>query len=277
MTDFLTEADVIAGLSGCVAAGFSQDLAKASTTTVANFDYSNWLGGGNPAAGVAPTTWVNPTQATLGAINPRYVNPVAGKTCRILGAALRPSVANQPYIIRDRVGHMAGLSGIVTTAQTVGTPATMLTTPAADLRCEAGGGDLDWWLEWYVATGATAVNVTCAVTYSDNSTGNVVVAIPASVPAGRRYRITPSSGNLSIKGISTVTLSASTLTAGNFGVTATERKFQFSVPVANTDWMADWAILMMPDIGSNACLELSTYAVGAAFGTMTGNFRAGVK
>jgi hypothetical protein len=277
MTDFLTEADVIAGLSGCVAAGFSQDLAKASTTTVSGFDYSNWLGAGNPAAGVAPTTWVNPTSQTLGAMNPRMVSPAAGKTCRILFAALRPSVANQPYIIRDRVGHMAGLNGTSIAAQTVGTPATMLTTPAADLRCEAGGGDLDWWLEWYVATGATAVNATCAVTYSDNSTGNVVVALPASVPAGRRYRIPPSSGNLSIKGISTVTLSASTLTAGNFGVTATERKFQFSVPTANTEWMADWALLAMPDIGSNACLEMSCFATGAAMGTLTGNFRAGVK
>ena len=277
MTDFATEADIIAGIAACVSAGFPQDLAKASTTTVAGFDYSGWLAGGNPAAGVAPTTWVNPTAATLGALNPRYVNGGATTTCRILYVEIRPSLANTPYIIRDRVGHMAGLSGTSAAAQTVGTPASMLTTPASDGRCEAGGGDVEWWLEWYTATGATGVNATCAVTYSDNSTGNVVVAIPASVPASRRYRIPPSSANLSIKGISTVTLSATTGTAGNFGVTATERKTAFSVDTTNKPFIGDWASIGMPDIGKNACLEVSSFCSGTAFGTLTGNIKAGVK
>jgi len=273
MTDFASEDSVINGLAMCVSAGFSQDVAKTSITTVSGFDYSGWTMGGNPAAGVAPTTWASPTQATAGAWNPRYVNPAAGKTARILFAGLRYSVAAQPVIFCDRVGHMAGLSGIVTTAQTVNAT---LTTPAADLRCEAGGGDLEWWLEWYTATGSTGVNATCAVTYSDNSTGNVVVALPASVPALRMYRIPPSSGNLSIKGITSVTLSATTGTAGNFGVTATDRKFQFSVATANTDWIADWAMLAMPDIGSNACLFPRFFATSSAAGIITGNIRAGV-
>lgn len=272
MTDFTNESSVINGLARCNINGFSQDIAKATITTVSGFDYSGWLSGGNPAAGVAPTTWASPTQATLGALNPRYINPAAGTTCRILAASFRPSVANQPYIIRDRIGHMAGLSGTSVAAQTVNAT---LTTPAADGRCEAGGGDVDWWIEIYTALGTTGINMTCAVTYSDNSTGNVVVAIPASVPASRRYRIPPSSGNLGIKAISTLTNSATTGTVGNYGVTATERKIQFSVPIANTEWNADWALTNMPDIGSNACLELSTFATGAAFGTMTGNFRAG--
>ena len=272
MTDFTSESSVINGLARCTINGFSQDIAKATITTVSGFDYSGWTCGGNPAAGVAPTTWAHPTQATLGALNPRYINPAAGTTCRILAVSFRPSVANQPYIVRDRIGHMAGLSGTSVAAQTV---TATLTTPAADGRCEAGGGDVDWWIEIYTALGSTGINMTCAVTYSDNSTGNVVVAIPASVPAFRRYRIPPSSGNLSIKAISTLTNSATTGTAGNYGITATERKIQFSVATANTEWNADWALTNMPDIGSNACLELSTFAVGTAFGTMTGNFRAG--
>jgi len=277
MTDILTESDVIAAIAGAVSAGFSQDIAKTSITTVSGFDYSGWTLTQNPAPGVAPTTWANPTQATAGALNPRYVNGGSTTTCRILYVELRPSLANTVYIVRDRVGHMAGLSGTVTTAQTVGTASSELTTPASDGRCEAGGGDCEWWLEWYTATGGTGVNVTCAVVYSDNSTGNVVVAIPVSVPAFRRYRIPPSSANLSIKGITSVTLSATTGTAGNFGVTCTERKFAFSVPIANTPWVADWALLGMPDIGRNACLEVSSYCTGTAFGTLTGNMKAGVK
>ncbi len=277
MSDFATESDVIAGLAACVSAGFSQDVYKTTITTVSNFDYSGWTMGGFPAAGATPTTWVNPTQATVGAINPRYVNGGSTTTARILFAALRYSVVNQPVIVYDRVGHMGGLSGTVTTAQTVGTAATELSTPATDGRCEAGGGDVDWFLEWYTATGATGVNVTCAVTYSDDSTGNVVVAIPVSVPVFRMYRIVPASANLSIKGITSVTLSASTGTAGNFGVTACERKFQFSVDTANKEWIADWATLGMPDIGRNACLALRFYATSSAAGILTGNIRAGVK
>ncbi len=273
MTDFASEDNVINGLAMCVSAGFSQDVAKTSVTTVSGFDYSGWTMGGNPVAGVAPTTWASPTQATAGAWNPRYVNPAAGKTARILFAGLRYSVAAQPVIFCDRVGHMGGLSGTSIAAQTVGAT---LTTPSGDLRCEALGGDVEWWLEWYTATGSTGVNATVAVTYSDNSTGNVVVALPASVPALRMYRIPPSSGNLSIKGITSVTLSATTGTAGSFGVTATDRKFQFSVATANTDWIADWATLGMPDLGSNACLFPRFFATSSASGIITGNIRAGV-
>lgn len=273
MTDFATQDAVINGLATCTAAGFSQDLQKGTITTVSGFDYSGWTCGGNPAAGVAPTTWAHPTHLTLGALNPRQINPAVGKTMRTLYAELRPSVANQVYILHDRIGHMASLNGTLTTAQTVNAT---LTAAAADGRCEAGGGDVEWWLEWYTATGSTAVNATVNVTYSDDSTGNVVVALPASVPAGRMYRIPPSSGNLSIKAVNNVTLSASTLTVGNFGVTATDRKFAFSVAAANTPWVADWAMLAMADLGRNACLFARTYAAGTAFGTLTGNIRAGV-
>ena len=273
MTDFATQSDVINGLARCTASGFSQDINKNSITTVSGFDYSGWTCGGNPAAGSAPTSWAHPTHLTTGALNPRQINPAVGATMRLLYAELRPSVGSQTYIFHDRIGHMGSLSGISTTAQTVNAT---LTAAAADGRCEANGGDVEWWLEWYSATGSTAVNATVNVTYSDDSTGNVVVALPASVPVGRMYRIPPSSGNLTIKGVNTVTLSATTGTQGNFGVTATDRKFAFSNAAANTAWVADWAMLAMADLGRNACLFCRTYAVGTTFGTLAGNIRAGV-
>lgn len=273
MTDFATPADVINGLAKCTSAGFSQDIQKATITTASGFDYSGWTAGGNPAGGAFPTAWAHPTHLTLGALNPRQINPETGKTMRLLYAEIRPSVANQTYIFHDRIGHMGGLSGTSVAAQSVNAT---LTAAAADGRCEATGGDVEWWLEWYQATGSTAVNATVNVTYSDDSTGNVVVALPASVPAFRMYRIPPSSGNLSIKAVNTVTLSASTLTAGNFGVTAADRKFAFAADVANKPWVADYPLLAMADLGKNACLFVRTYAAGTAFGTLTGNIRAGV-
>jgi hypothetical protein len=275
MTDFATESDVIAGMAGCSAAGFSQEIVKNSITTVAAFEYSGWTMGGNPIAGVAPTAWAHPNQTTVGALTPRYINGGATTTCRILFVDLRPSIANTPYIIRDRVGHMAGLSGTSVAAQTVNAT---LTTPAADGRCEASGGDVEWWLEWYTTTGTTGINMTVAVTYNDDTTGNVVIAIPASCPAYRRYRIPPSSANRSIKSIQTVTNSATTGTAGSYGVTATQRKFSFSCLAANIPFIGDWASLGMPVMGRNACLEIGSLTVtGTAFGTIAGKICAGVR
>ena len=82
MSDFTTEGSIVSGLAACVAAGFSQDLYKATITTVSGFDYSGWTAGGNPVGGATPTTWTTPTKDTAGALNPRMVNPAAGKTCR---------------------------------------------------------------------------------------------------------------------------------------------------------------------------------------------------
>lgn len=271
MTDFLTEADIIAAIAGAESAGFNQDFYKASITTVSGFDYSGWMAGGSPIAGNAPTTWVSPLHNNVGAINWRMVNSEATKTMRLLAATIRPSVANQPYIIQDRLGHMAGLSGTSTSAQSVnGT----IASAAAQGRCLSTGRDVDWWLEWYTTTGSTAVNATVNVTYEDGTTADIVVALPASVPAYRRHRIVPG-GVKGIKGVNTVTLSATTGTAGNFGVTATQRICGFSVPAANSDWIADWALTKMSKVGQSACLQFATYAVGTAFGTLTGNMVVG--
>lgn len=274
MTDFATPADIIAGITASGTVGFNQEIYKASITTASGFDYSGWTQTGAPTAGAAPTTWAHPTQATAGAINPKYINPTGGATARILWANLIYSVANQPIIVEDRIGHMASLSGTNTGAQTV---SATLTTPAADGRCATDGSDVQWWLEWYTATGSTAVNATVAVTYSDNSTGNVVVALPASVPAFRMYPIRSASANLTIKGITSVTLSASTGSAGNFGVTCTNRKFGFSLPVANQMFTADWATLGMPSLGSNSCLFFHYWATSTAAGIPQGTIKAGAK
>lgn len=274
MSDFATDSDVISALAACVAAGFNQDMAKTTITTVSGFEYSGWTQAGFPAAGVAPTAWAHPTYGTTGAINPKMINGDSAGTRRVLYAALAYSIANQVVCVRDRVGHMGGLSGTSVAAQSVNAT---LTAAAADGRCAADGSDVEWFLEWYTATGSTGINVTVNVTYNDDTTGNVVVAIPASVPANRMYRITPSSGNRTIKQVNTVTNSATTGTAGNYGVTATNRVFMFMTPVANTLFLGDWASLGFPQIGKNACLYFTVTAVGTAFGTITGTIKAGVK
>ena len=263
MTDFATASDVVSALAaaGNGGPGFRQEFYKTSLTSVAAFDYSGWMMAGAPAAGVAPTTWAHPTFATVGAWNPKQVN-VTTQTMRLL------------LYIRDRIGHMGGLSGIVTTAQTVGAT---LTAPAADGRCDASGNDVEWFLEWFTATGGTGVNATCAVTYDDNSTGNVVVALPATVPAYRMYRINSAVAGRTIKGVTSVTLSATTGTAGNFGVTATRKLSAAFLAVANYNDTRDWAKLAMPEIGNNACLFGTFYTTTTTLGVVLGSLVAGAK
>jgi len=273
MTDFATASDVVSALAAASngGSGCRQEFYKTTLTVVANFDYSGWMMTGSPTVGVAPTTWAHPTAATAGTWAPKYANS-SGGTNRLLLTDIVMTNAGQSLILRDRIGHMGGMSGIVTTAQTV---AATLTAPAADGRCDVSGSDVEWFLEWYTATGATGVNATVAVTYDDASTGNVVVALPATVPAYRMYRIQPAVAGRTIKGITSVTLSATTGTAGNFGVTATKKLATSFLAVAGYNDTRDWARLAMPKIGSNACLFGTFWTTTTTLGTVLGTIIAG--
>jgi hypothetical protein len=72
-----------------------------------------------------------------------------------------------------------------------------------------------------------------------------------------------------IRGINSVTLSASTGTAGNFGITATVPKGSVYKPLANVKWPADWAALGLPRIYNESCL----FAVQIAAATSSGIVR----
>jgi len=274
MTDFASTASIVAALAaaGNGGPGMRQEFYKTTLTVVASADYSGWMMAGAPAAGVAPTTWATPTQATTGAWNPKFVNPTT-QTARLLLSDVTQTNAGQNLTWRDRLGHMGGLSGILATAQTV---TASLTTPAASGRCLANGTDTEWFLEWYTATGATAVTATVAVTYSDASTGNVTISLPVSVPAYRFYRIqSANASGLAIISIQSVTLSATTGTAGNFGVTATKRLANVPCQIANMGLTQDWAALGMPIIGSGACLCPTFWCSTTSLGTVVGTLIAG--
>jgi hypothetical protein len=267
MTDFATPADVIAAMAaagnggdGCRQLGY-----KASLTSVAGFYYSLWLATGSNGPGVAPTSWAVPTKATVGSWNPMMNNATSGRTNRLLYSSFTfPS--SVLLNLSDRVGHMAGLSGTSTGAQTVnGT----LTSQAAAGRCAADGSDVMWFLEWYTATGSSAVTATVNVTYGDDTTGNVTVSLPASVPASRKYPIVSNVNGKSIKGVNTVQNSATTGTAGNFGVTAEKWLATHNSSWANNQGSAqDWAMLGMPKVADDACICPFAFANTTSTGAM---------
>jgi hypothetical protein len=143
----------------------------------------------------------------------------------------------------------------VATLQTTNLPLG-LAGVAAERIGATNHSELQWWLEWYADTGSTAVTATVNVTYDDDTSGNVSVTLSATSRASGLYAIQKAAGKNGIKAVNSVQLSATTGTAGNFGVTCTRfRAGAFSV-LANKPESFDWAALGLPQVGVDACLAL---------------------
>lgn len=244
------------------------DKASLANAAAGQF-FSLWQSAGLPGAGATPTTAAIPTNATTGAMG--FTQQTLPVTSYIAWLRAVCSNATTTVEIHDRVAHMGGLSGTVTTAQTVGVDIATLAL-SADRRGDANYSDLQWWLEIYVALGATAVNATVNVTYDDASTGNLAaIALAATPRAGRMYPLVSAVAGKFIRGVNTVTLSASTLTAGNFGVTCTRPRTGIDTLVANKAEAMDWAQLGMPEVSSGACLQLIVLCSTTTTGTVRGS------
>lgn len=236
-------------------------------STVAGQIFSLWPTTGTPAAGSAPSTAVVPTSATTGALG--FANQTAPATSYLAWLALLNGNTQATIEIHDRLAHMGGLSGTVTTAQ--GALSLVTTDPGADRRGDANYSDVQWWLEIHTALGATGVNATVNVTYDDNSTGNLnAIALGGTPRQGRMYPLQSAVAGRFIKAVNSVTLSATTGTAGNFGITATRQRTVMGTFVANKVETADWAQLGLPEIPNDSCLFMVMYCTTTSTGVIRG-------
>jgi len=241
----------------------------------ANSFCSTWRATGQPGQGSIPTTAAVCNDSLLGCIGfAQQTSPITSYLSILEGVS---SNAAMTLEIHDRLMHMGGLSGTVTTAQTVNLDISAnLATDDLDVRKgDANYSDVQWWLEWYTATGSTAVTATVNVTYNDGTSGNLTAAsLAATRPASHMIPLNgliPSadSGKY-IRDVNTVQLSATSGTAGNFGVTATRYRAGMFMPIANARFTTDWAGLGLPEILNNSCL----FAVMLTSTTSTGTLRA---
>jgi hypothetical protein len=232
---------------------------------------SLWKATGLPAAGATPAAAAVCTSALLGSI--AYTNQVAPAVGYIGWHSLMSGNANSNLEIHDRLAHMGGLNGTLLTAQTVGIDLSTIGLAANRLGA-ADYSDVSWWMEWYTATGATASNATVNVTFSDGTTGNLaVIAIGGTAMAASRIikLISNHATGLDIRGVNSVTLSASTGTAGSFGVTATRHRTMMSTgATANVAANFDYAQLGMPKIQNDACLFGIMMCTATSTGTIKG-------
>lgn len=199
---------------------------------------------GLPVAGSAPLiAGAQCSINTLGALPIGAVPP--GKEAWL--AALSGSSQNASGIILyDRLTHWGGLNATLTTAQALG---------ANVLPRYTSGIGVSMWLEFYALTGSTSVNATINYTNELGAAKTTIVAIPATTVAGQMVPVFLASGDAGILLPTSVQLSATTGTAGNFGITLLRRIAKAGgLAAENKD--KDWLSLGLPQILNGACLSL---------------------
>ena len=114
---------------------------------------SLWRSNGFPSTGAIPTTAAYCDDTFVGS----WELPDPGTLQQYIGKMSASSSVIGQLILMDRLAHMGGLSGTITTAQTVNLG---IVTPASQGRCGTDGTGVLWCLEWYTDTGSTAVTAT---------------------------------------------------------------------------------------------------------------------
>lgn len=250
------------------------DKASISNAAAGQF-HSLFRATGQPGQGAIPTTAATCDNTLLGAL--QFTQQTSPATSYLGIVESLCGNAGTTLEIHDRLMHMGGLSGTVATAQTANLDLNAnLASDNLDARKgDANFSDVQWWLEWYTDTGATAVTATVNVTFNDGTSNNLT---GISLAATRRASfmlplnsfIQAADSGKYIRDVNTVTLSATTGTAGNFGVTATRYRAAIYQPVANARFTADWAGLGLPEIPNESCL----FPIQVAGTTTTGAVRA---
>ena len=237
----------------------------ATLTTVAGRWYDLWTV--TPPVGTAPTTAAAPTRTTAGALGQE--NAAGGSQKSILGArfsALNPGV----YLVCDRLSHQGGLSATTTTAQTTNLPTSALT------RYTSGDGVM-LSLTIYTIIGTTGTTVSASYTNQAGTTGRttplVVFGGTGFREAGRTILLPLQAGDTGVRAVASVTVTATTGTAGAFGVTLFKPLYAIGVPDASgvtsaCGFMSGYSGGGIPAIVDDACLSLlymgaSTNAQGA--------------
>jgi hypothetical protein len=237
-------------------------IQKASATAKAAGSFQSlWTVAGFPAAGAAAGS-VNGaicTKATTGAL--QFADAGGGETLYLGQLGIQGATIGTVFVY-DRLWHSSAFNGTLTTAQTLTMPALTRHTDGTGVECFA---------EWYTATGSTAVTATLSYTNTADQSGRSGTAsFIASPVAGQMIPFQLAAGDAGIKSIQSVTLSATTGTAGNFGLTLMKRKASIPITTANIGSVLDAIALGMPWFEANACVAFMVQCSATNTGYING-------
>lgn len=225
--------------------------AVASTPAVGR-PLSLWQFDGFPAGGATPTAGEIPTLSTTGAIP--FTAAGGGREKWPISLAAF-TVNGGTFILYDRLYQIGGLNGTLTTDQTV-----QGSTPSPALTRNTGGiGNFVFW-EIYTAIGATATEITMTYTNQAGTTGKtsqIFIGSSTAQLAQRIQRFPLATGDTGVQAVEKVKLTASTGTAGNFGITIGRPLAFLHINVTGAaGWRDITTGLPFTPIDNNACLAL---------------------
>lgn len=249
---YADKADYIAKLGG----GGAQVIpfAKVALTTILGRLSDPWVTAG--LGGAVPTTAAVCTQDTVGALGGTAAAGGFhdGALRRIPTARISATQAGT-YILCDRLSHQGGLSAIVATAQTTNLPTAALTRYTGGTEVFAG-------LTIYTQIGTTATTVACSYT---NEAGTAARVSPLVAIGGTGFReasrfllLPKAAGDLGVRSVESVTVTATTGTAGAFGVTLFKPLMSFHIERIGEQKTFNFIDGGMqgglPEVLANACL-----------------------
>lgn len=252
---------------------FVIDKASIASQAAGTF-VSLWRATGQPGQGAIPAAAAVCDNTLTGAMG--FRQQVAPATSYGAWANAVCSNSAMTLEIHDRLMHMGGLNGTLTTAQTVNLDvnANLASGNLDKRKGDSNFSDIQWWLEWYTATGSTAVTATVSVTYNDGTTGTLSASLAATRPASFMLPlnglIPAAAAGKYIRDVDSVQLSATTGTAGSFGVTATRPRLTMPLPLANKMEVFDWAALGLPEVANSSCLFPLVLTSTTSSGTVRG-------
>jgi hypothetical protein len=223
---------------------YSQNTMDSNPVAMGNLWQQEGLGWG---AGATPTSAAVPTNTTPGSLihsNPGGGNKLwmVGLTSKITGGGI--------LVFYDRLLHCGGLSGTVTTAQTVGGSLTRYTNGVGNMILA----------EVYTQIGSGAVTITGSYT---NQAGTGSQTIPTDVSVfpmgggthtpGSAIILPLASGDTGVQALASVTLGSTTNTAGNWGVSIIHPLFAVAGSSTSGGYnleLSEW----ISEIPSNTCL-----------------------
>jgi hypothetical protein len=255
----------ITTLNGLVAAARTKlPFYKAtSAADAANVLVSLWKVGTNPAAGATPPAGAGeaPTGATLGSF--RFTEIGGGTSIYAVRALLQMATMGTLNLF-DRLVHTSGLSGILTTAQAVN---------SAALTRYTDGAGVELFIEHYTATGATAVDITVSYTNQAGVAGQTsTFPFYTSPVAGLMQAVPLQAGDTGVRSVQSVTLSASTGIAGDFGITLARRLVDISPDNTNSGKVFSPFDIGLPTILPSSCLAMAVMTSTTNTGILSGSF-----
>lgn len=247
------------------------NFSKASLASTAGRLHSLWMTapftGATPSA---PTTAAVPAGNAAGAL---AQNNAGAATLR-LGDAEISGANGGLLILCDRLSHQGSLVGNVNTTQTTNLPTAALTRYTDGVGVFIG-------LEIYSIIGTTGATVTCSYTDDGNNSGSTTDAIPIGATGfrevGRMLIPNLAAGDAGARAVASVTLSASTGTAGNIGVTLFKPLMCYPIPIGGGQMLKFDPLTtlysQMPEILDDACLfwmfKPNTSATGIIQGSIS--------